>query len=113
MWTPFGLSSTASEGRTCWMSPADTGFTMTACVQVFPPSAELTKRIFEFAVWLPKLGDVELLQARYTMPLRAAMDGCSVIREAFTYLGKPNSPGPAFRVPWTVNRRFVPPQSVS
>src|SRR5882724_3099664 len=95
------------------MSVAKIGFTTVGAVHVFPPSPELMNRIFECPAGSPKMELVELLHARYTLPLRAAMAGCNVMREALIYLGKPNLPGPGLAVPWMVSRRLVPPHSVS
>ena len=70
-----------------------------AAVHVFPPSLEPMYRILECPAGSPKEWLVELLHAKYTFPLRTAMAGCNVMREALTYLGNPNLPGPGFVVP--------------
>src|SRR5439155_22970240 len=72
-----------------------------------PPLSDRMNRMLDLPAGSPKSGLVELLQARYTIPLRAASAGCSVIREALIYRGSPVIPGPALAEPWIVRRRLT------
>src|SRR6266481_2639808 len=113
MCTSFGSWSMARDGNTCWMSVERSGFTSCGAVHVAPPSSEVTNRIFEWPAGSPKMRLVELFQAMYNLPFRAAKAGCSVNRDALVYLGKPKRPGPGLAAVWMVSRIFVPPQAVS
>src|SRR6516162_2100248 len=104
MCTSFGSASIASAGKTCCLSSGAAALTCIGSDQVLPPSAERTNKILDCPFGSPKMRLVELDHARYSAPLRAAIAGCNVIREALMYLGKPNKPGPAFAEPCTVNR---------
>src|SRR5215475_5010677 len=113
MCTSFGSRSIASAGKTWCFSSGAAALTCMASDQVLPPSVERTNNTLDCPFGSPKMRLVELDHARYSSPLRAAIAGCNVIREALMYLGKPNRPGPAFAEPCIVNRRLVPPHSVS